>query len=283
MLGSVFRPPSTPHPLDNLAVKVRKMASTRHVLCAASLALLVAVAACSTDSTPSTTDTTMATTTSATPTLPQTSTTSAEATTTTNAPTTTSILPGEPYDLFVPGDGEVVAVVGVAFDDVLNVREGPGIAFPIIETLAPTATDVIGTGEGRLIDISVWWKVVANGSTGWVNSRFISRLGGVDDLTSVVVDRVGEIPKAETMLDLGLTAANALASVDPSSDISMTVAPTVGDLGEVTYDVIGLGDDSVNGYRLHVFGQPIDEAFSLMAVEVTYMCTRGRTAEGMCA
>jgi hypothetical protein len=60
------------------------------------------------------------------------------------------------------------------------------------------------------------------------------------------------------------------------------VAPSVGDLGEVTYDVIGLGDDAVRGLRLHVFGQPIDEGFSLKTVEMTALCGRGADDDGGC-
>jgi hypothetical protein len=62
----------------------------------------------------------------------------------------------------------------------------------------------------------------------------------------------------------------------------MSVAPTVGDLGEVTYDVIGLGDDAVYGYRLHVFGEPVTDGFSLRTVERTYLCSRGVDADELC-
>ena len=84
-------------------------------------------------------------------------------------------------------------------------------------------------------------------------------------------------PSSDDLLELGRTVAEALASVDPPSKITVTVEPAVGDLGEVTYDVIGLGDDSVHGYRLHVFAQPseTDDTFSLMSVERTYLCGRG--------
>jgi hypothetical protein len=121
--------------------------------------------------------------------------------------------------------------------------------------------------------------------TGWVNSRYLGYLGGVEDLTSVAVDRLGGIPEAETMLDLGELVAGAFSTTDEGgSSIVMTVAPTVGDLGEVTFDVVGLADDAQLGYRLHIFGQPTEsgEGFSLMSVESTALCGRGVTAEGFC-
>ncbi|NNC44231.1 MAG: hypothetical protein HKO03_13440 [Acidimicrobiia bacterium] len=62
------------------------------------------------------------------------------------------------------------------------------------------------------------------------------------------------------------------------------MAPTEGDLGEVTYDVVGIGDDSVLGERLHIFGQPTGDGsgFSLMAVESQVLCGRGVTDQGLC-
>jgi hypothetical protein len=84
------------------------------------------------------------------------------------------------------------------------------------------------------------------------------------------------------MLDLGFLVADFLASEEPPSDIVLVEAPTVGDLGEVTYDVIGLGDDAVRGLRVHVFGTPITEAFTLRTVEVTVICGRGVDADGLC-
>ena len=64
----------------------------------------------------------------------------------------------------------------------------------------------------------------------------------------------------------------------------MSGAPSVGDLGEVIYDVVGFADDSVRGLRLHIFGQPLagGEGFSLKSVEATSLCARGLTAEGAC-
>jgi hypothetical protein len=88
------------------------------------------------------------------------------------------------------------------------------------------------------------------------------------------------------MLELGRIVADAMASTDPESRIRMSVAPTVDDLGEVTFDVIGLGDDSVLGVRLDVFGAPRDggDGFSLKSVESTVVCdpARGAGIDGVC-
>ena len=213
-------------------------------------------------------------------------------TTTTVPPVTVTTVPpvaepiGESYDFWVPvpSEGAILGVVGVRYDDVLNVRSGPDVTSGVVGTLEPTQMGIAGTGEGwQLPSGSVWWKVEANGVAGWANQQFLSRLGGVDDLTSFVVSQRGEIPFAETMLELGLMVANTFADVDDGSNVVVSVAPTVGDLHEVIYDVVGLGDDSVGGYRLHIFGQPTDSGggFSLMAVEATTMCQRA-VSDGLC-
>jgi len=57
----------------------------------------------------------------------------------------------------------------------------------------------------------------------------------------------------------------------------------VGDLGDTTYDVIGLGDDAQLGWRLHVFGTPSEsgEGFFLKSIERTLLCGRG-VSDGFC-
>jgi hypothetical protein len=191
---------------------------------------------------------------------------------------------GEPIDFWVPTliEGPILGVVGVQYDDTLNVRSGPSIAFDVVATLDPTQVDISGTGNGwQLPSGTVWWEIDTGVVVGWANQRFLSRFAGVDDITSVVVGNLGEIPLAETMLELGAIVANSVASTDVESDIVVVVAPTVGDLGEITIDVLGLADDSVEGWRLHIFGQPTEsgEGFSLMAVEATILCQRGVSSE----
>lgn len=175
-----------------------------------------------------------------------------------------------------PREGDVVGVIGVSFDDVLNVRSGPGTSFAIVTTLDPLGS-VVTTGRARLLPRSIWWEVRVGDALGWVSSTFLAYIGGTDDATSEVVTGRGEIAKTELMVTLGQLVAEFYASDDPASDIVMSVGPTVGDLGEVTFDVVGLGDDAVRGLRLKVFGTPTEggEGFSLSTVERTLLCGRG--------
>ncbi len=195
-------------------------------------------------------------------------------------------LPGEPFTTFVPMPGESVAVVGVSFDDTLPVHNGPGSDFGIVDGLDPLAI-VTGTGEGRLRQdlSSIFWRVGFDSSEGWVRSSFIGRIGQTTDETARVIAELGGTPSAATMEELGRIVADVFAADPPPvSSITVTVAPTVGDLGEVTYDVIGLGDDSVLGWRLVVFGTPDGGGpglFSLKSVEATQLCARGGSG-GLC-
>lgn len=219
-------------------------------------------------------------TTTTTTTIP--TTTSVPVTTTTTVPTTTTVA-GEPVDLG-PLAGDVLGVVGVRYDDVLNVRSGPGVGYSILTGLDPLEDDVVAKGNTWYIPGAFWIEVVAGGVEGWVNLRYVSYLGDTDDITSRVISELGETPEAETMLDLGLIVAEAVAfEGEGDRDPVVSVAPSVGDLGEVTYDVFNAADDSLAGYRLHVFGTPSDsgEGFVLDSVEATVFCSRG-VSGGVC-
>jgi hypothetical protein len=204
-------------------------------------------------------------------------------TTTTTEVSSTTSLPGEAFDIG-PAAGDVVAVVGVRYDDVLNLRDGPGVGYEPLLGLDPLADDLVATGRHRLLESSIWTELTADGVTGWVNSRYIGYLGGVDDITSWVVSQLGGIPEAETMLDLGRMVAESFRQDEGDFRAEMVVPPTVGDLGEVTFDVVGLLDDAQLGWRLHIFGQPTagGEGFSLKSVEATAFCGRGVTEDGLC-
>ncbi len=191
-----------------------------------------------------------------------------------STPTPSAALPGVPSD-FGPPAGGTVAVVGVAFDDELQVRAGPGASSPTVATLGPTAT-ARATGNNRMLsNQSLWFEVETAGVTGWGGAAFLLGLGSTDDITARVISMLGSRPSALNMTALGRIVAKSQASRDVPSRIIMVVAPTVGALGEVTYDVLGLADDSIGGLRLHVFGQPTAGGFRLKSVEATSLCRRG--------
>lgn len=256
---------------------------------ALALVLALTAAACGTSdqststSEPSSVTTTASPTTSVT--VPDTTTVVPEASTTTGPATTVpgttiTTLAGEPVDGFA-GEGDVLMVVGVSHDDVLNVRAGPGIAYEIVATIDPEGT-ATATGEARDIGRSIWYRIGVGGTTGWVNASFLAFGGATDDVTAAVVENLGEYPTAATLEELGRIVAGTHATTDPESSVVLSVAPSVGDLGEVAYDVIGLGDDSIYGYRLRVFADPVGDGFALHTVERTDLCGRGVDLAGVC-
>ena len=228
------------------------------------------------------------------------------------APVTTS-LPGEPYE-FGPAGGASLAVVGVDHDDVLNVRDVPaGEIIATLDLLPPIVGvldvrdartgeviaslhgwegGIVATGMTRKLPASIWHEVHVAGMTGWASGAYLAQVGLTDDVTSQVVAALGEIPVADTMLDLGLMVGQLMASQEPPSRVVVSVAPNVFEaLGEMTVDVVNIGDDSVLGFRLDIFAHSAEDwmqgdpgPFTLKSVEQTLMCYshRGVSEEGLC-
>ena len=253
---------------------------TAHRVLAALLSASLLVAACGDDDDTAATDDS-----STTETTEASGTTETSETTATTGRPPTGELPGERVDIY-PYEGAELGVVGVETDDTLNVRSGPGADFDVVTELDPLATGVVATGHNRSIDNrSFWVEVEVGGRTGWANVSFLSHLGATDDITSRIAPSGGELPRAETMLQLGRALAEDAAADAPEPRIVVVDGPTVGDLGEITVDVLGLADDALGGVRLHVFATPDDsgESFTLKTVEQTLLCTRGVAEEGACA
>jgi len=245
----------------------------------------IAVTACGEDQGEPTTSLEATTTTTTITTSTAVSTTTVNGVSTTTKPETTTTgtggLPGDSID-FGPAAGDVLAVIGVAHDDVLNLRTAPGADQEILSGIPPLHTALVALGRTRELPRSFWIEVEYDGTTGWVNLTFVGYRGDTYDATSAIVDELGDLPSAPTMLELGESVASVLGSEEPPSELVVTVAPRDGDPGEVTIDVIGLGDDAVRGLRAHVFGSPDNGGFVLDTVEVTSLCGRGVTDDGAC-
>lgn len=222
-------------------------------------------------------------------------------------------LPGEPYE-FGPDEGMSLAVVGVDYDDVLNVRDVPfgeiiatlGLANPIAFLLEVRAMPsgepidwfdswrgaIVATGRTRKLPTTVWHEIQVAGVTGWASGVYLAPIGLTDDITAHLIDRLGDRPEAPTLTALALLVGEAFASLEPPSRVVVTVGPTTFEaLGEVTVDVLNIGDDSLLGYRLHIFAIPAGDwmsedpgPFTLRTVERTILCHshRGVTTDGLC-
>jgi len=201
-----------------------------------------------------------------------------------SAPTTTTTSTrtpvGEPA-LGLP-TGSLLGVVGVAHDDALNLRAGPSATSEILATLEPTETAIVTTGRARLQPAAIWFEVDAADSEGWVHAGYVAFLGATDDATAEAVAAGGGVPTAPSMEELGRGVVAALSGGITASRVTMSVEPSFGDLAETTFDVVGLEDDSVLGYRLHIFADDTTAGFSLHSIERTWFCVRGVDAAGLC-
>ena len=223
-------------------------------------------------------------------------------------------LPGEPFE-FGPAEGAGLAVVGIRHDSALNMRDVPngeviarldnvmdGVRVPAIYLRRPDSDDIIttivwkrgvvATGNTRQLTTSIWHEFLAGDLTGWSSASYLAQAGGTDDATAEVVEALGELPVADTMVELGLAVAQTMASQEPRSSVVVSGAPGLsGDLGQVTIDIVGIGDDSVRGFRLVIFANPAEGwtrddpgPFTLKSVERTVLCHshRGVSEEGLC-
>jgi hypothetical protein len=197
--------------------------------------------------------------------------------------TSTSTIPSE----FVAGPvpGSKWAVVGVTYDDRLNVRSTAGVGGSIVASFEPTMSDVTATGDALLVGDGVWWAITAGMVEGWVNSWYLGALGDTDEVASWVNDRLGGIPTAPSMAGLAEIVSETRAEgADDVRVVTVAAADDSGDIGEVTVDVFMDGDDSIRGERLVVFGQRMTAGgdYSLYAVEATPICWRGVDTAGLC-
>lgn len=226
---------------------------------------------------------------------------------------TAAALPGEPLE-FGPAEGAGLVVVGIRHDSALNMRDVPNgeiiarldnvmeARAPAIYVRRPNSDDIIttvvwkrgvvATGNTRQLTTSIWHEFLAGDLTGWSSAAYLAQLGATEDATSEVVDALGELPVADTMVELGLAVAQTMASQEPQSSVVVSGAPGLSDdLGRVTIDVVGIGDDSVRGFRLAIFAHPAENwteddpgPFTLKSVERTVLCDsyRGVSDEGLC-
>ncbi|MDY7100231.1 MAG: hypothetical protein S0880_03500 [Actinomycetota bacterium] len=242
---------------------------------------LVGAAACSGDDDDDTAATSTTTTVADTTTTTGETTTTTTATTTTGSPDTTVASDvGEPFELG-PQPGDLLAVVGVAAGETLPLRAAPLTDADVTAELEPTTTGLEATGDARISDNTIWYEVSGDES-GWAEASQLAYIGLTDDATAEVVDRLGELPEAPSMDELGVVVGEALATEVGDTRVTVTVEASEGDLAEVTVDLTGLADDAVGGYRLHLFARTTADGYGLDTVERTYLCSRGVTGAGLC-
>jgi len=183
--------------------------------------------------------------------------------------------------------GEIIAVlenlINVVSHPALNVRQ-PG-SYELLASL-DLKRGLFATGNTRKLPTTIWHEIRMADAVGWASSAYLAPLGATTDATAEIVAVLGETPSAATLEELARVVAGAVASDDPPSRIVVSGEGVVGDLAEITVDVLGLPDDAVRGFRLQVFAEQDSESglFTLRTVESTTICDshRGVSEEGLC-
>ena len=99
-------------------------------------------------------------------------------------------------------------------------------------------------------------------------------VGSTDDITWRVVEIMGSIPSTETMTALGHLGGrrpSCLMRERGHRRFQWSRGRSSAIWEEITLDVVGLADDSILGYRLHIFAHPpeAEGGFTLKTVERT--------------
>ena len=67
-----------------------------------------------------------------------------------------------------------VVLIDPTIHDVLNVRQLPGAANPIVATLHRTQTQIVPTGTTVFVDGRPWREITVGGVVGWVHGRYVT-------------------------------------------------------------------------------------------------------------
>ncbi|MFN8468128.1 MAG: SH3 domain-containing protein [Caldilineaceae bacterium] len=103
----------------------------------------------------------------------------------------------------------------------VNVRNGPGVDYPVVDSLDPGEAAAI-TGKSSAGD---WWQVaLGDGQAGWVMSQLVTASGDTANVT-VPADIPTPPPTATPAPIADAPAADASATAAPAGDATATPAP----------------------------------------------------------
>ena len=236
-----------------------------------------------------------------------------------SVPTSTTVFV-EPDGLATgPTPGAAMMVVGVRWDDVLNLRDTPngdivarlrphlsGGRGAEIDVLAPDGdtviaiaplSGVIALGATQELPTTVWHAVSVGGVTGWASDAYLAPDGGpAADLTGLLERHLGNAESYDEFSDIESVVRNVMATVEPDAELTVV---SIGGFhegdGDLTMDATGVRDERLRGYRVHVFVRaggdwmvpnPVETAgpFTVSSVNATELClnSRGSDADGNC-
>lgn len=82
--------------------------------------------------------------------------------------------------------GETYSVIGVAKNDTLNVRSGPGETFPVVAQLPNDASGIQIDGQTVMNGSDDWVPITASGIEGWVRPKYLFKRADTIALNSDV-------------------------------------------------------------------------------------------------
>lgn len=229
--------------------------------------------------------------------------------TTVPAPATTDapaeVEPQSPAECEAPAlEGRFVDVALDDPDGGLNFREAPSTSSSVITTFR-RGVEVISTGECVIVGGTDWWEVLrTDGSeSGWVSSRFLSAEpldGGFGTGQNPEFAPSLGAPEADRT-NLGLSAPTleglvALLAQEYGFGEDVEISPVGEFVGidpttqTATYDLVGLEDDSLAGYRVDlllfidrdVANGDLVTGFTAINIVRQSLCARGVGDDGLC-
>lgn len=182
-------------------------------------------------------------------------------------------LPGQVFEM-APREGDELLVVSVPAGETLGVYGLPGGAEEITR-VEPGEVTPVATGHNRTLDEGIWVEADVAGELGWISFEHVAFAGAVRDES----ENVPDTEPASSLQELGVRAGEQIAAGGPTPTITV-----VEESGEdtVVVDVVGIGDDSVIGYRLTITAQVDGDSYVLDSVEGMTLCGRGVSPEGLC-
>ncbi len=217
-------------------------------------------------------------------------------------PKLTSTFPAGKRFEYGPAKNTIMHVVGVRFDDVLNLRKAPGANAKLVTSKAPgplLLPQLVSLGSGWLPDDGgAWWHVEINDSGNahhgmhvWAHTNYLKPLAAASNKTNDIVQIIGSDYSGVENLKQKLLQLRSDDSSSPKSVISQDELGLDASGGSVQIELLGYKDDSIYGEIFYVTftnqwnsseandrritGQQIGQ------ILVTPVCQRG-VSDGLC-
>ncbi len=121
-------------------------------------------------------------------------------------------------------------VWGVAEDDVLNVRQGPGVSHPVVASFAPGERGIRRYDETRQANGGSWGAVGVPGGVGWVNLAYLRPEGSRPPRSAGVIEPSVEAAADDVQALLGAGEYETLSGfVDPTRGVAISLHAFVAD------------------------------------------------------